>query len=82
MTRNVRTAKISAMEVLWTADDEDLGHGATEALRVRAWRAEQLGQLGLPPTLARRFADDVDWHAIAPLVQRGCPPELALEIVR
>jgi hypothetical protein len=24
----------------------------------------------------------VDWHALAGLIDRGCPPELALEIVR
>jgi hypothetical protein len=28
------------------------------------------------------FADLVDWHAIADLVARGCPPTLALKIVR
>jgi hypothetical protein len=28
------------------------------------------------------FADLVDWHAIAELVERGCPPRLALEIAR
>lgn len=49
---------------------------------VRAWREEQLRRLGLLPVLARTFADHVDWHDIASLVQRGCPPMLALEIVR
>jgi hypothetical protein len=28
------------------------------------------------------FADLVDWHAIAELVERGCSPQLALDIVR
>jgi len=36
----------------------------------------------LPRSLAERFADLVDWHALAELVERGCPAELALEIVR
>ena len=49
---------------------------------VRAWREEQLRRLGLLPVLARTFADHVDWHDIASLVRRGCPPVLALEIVR
>jgi hypothetical protein len=49
---------------------------------VREWREEQLRRLGVLPTLARAFADSVDWHDIASLVQRGCPPLLALEIVR
>jgi hypothetical protein len=52
-----------------------------ENLRVHAWRAEQLRELGVSRVLAELFADAVDWHAIASLVQRGCPPLLALEIV-
>ena len=28
------------------------------------------------------IADHVDWHQVARLVQRGCPPRLALDIVR
>ena len=58
-------------------DDDD-----PEELLVHAWRAEQLLRLGLPLTLAETFADLVDWHAIAGLVERGCPARLALEIVR
>jgi hypothetical protein len=58
-------------------DDED-----PEELLVREWRTEQLLRLGLPHTLAATFADLVDWHAMAELVERGCPPRLALEIVR
>jgi hypothetical protein len=34
----------------------------------------------VPKILADSFADDVDWHQIADLVGRGCPPRLALEI--
>jgi hypothetical protein len=51
-------------------------------LLVREWRAEQLRRLGVPPAHAALFADLVDWHAIADLVARGCPPTLALKIVR
>jgi hypothetical protein len=50
--------------------------------RVRAWRAQQLGRLGLSWIVAEAVADQVDWHALADLVERGCPPALALEIVR
>lgn len=53
-----------------------------EELLVHAWRSEQLRELGLPARLAERFADIVDWHELAALVERGCPAELALEIVR
>jgi hypothetical protein len=63
-------------------EDEELDHGAREARAVRAWRVEQLRRLGLPNVLATTFADLVDWHALAGLIDRGCPPELALEIVR
>jgi hypothetical protein len=76
------TLEDTPMELISTAEDEDLDHSVMEALRVRAWRAEQLRRLGLPRTLADRFADLVDWHALAGLIERGCPPELALEIVR
>ncbi len=70
------------MELMSTAQDEERDHSVMEALRVRAWRAEQLRHLGLPHTLAYAFADLVDWHTIAALIERGCPPQLALEIVR
>lgn len=49
---------------------------------IRNWRTEQLLRLGLPRVLAESFAERVDWHAVAALVERGCAPELALEIVR
>lgn len=51
-------------------------------LLVHSWRAEQLRRLGLPPGHAEVFADRVDWHAVAALVARGCPPTLALRIIR
>jgi hypothetical protein len=53
-----------------------------ERRRVHAWRTEQLLRLGLSHILAETFADRVDWHAFAELIERGCSPELALEIVR
>jgi hypothetical protein len=51
-------------------------------LLVHEWRTQQLRRLGLPGVLAETFADLVDWHALADLVDRGCSPRLALEIVR
>jgi hypothetical protein len=60
----------------------DLDDGSDAEVLVHAWRAEQLQRLGLPRTLAYVFAGLVDWHEIADLVERGCAPELALEIVR
>lgn len=61
---------------------EEFDHDAREAFLVHAWRTEQLRRLGLSRFLAEAFADLVDWHALAALVERGCSPELALEIVR
>ena len=45
------------------------------------WRAEQLQRLGLSRLLAQGFAGRVDWHELAALVERGCSPELALDIL-
>ena len=49
---------------------------------VYEWRVEQLSGLGLSYLIASAVASSVDWHEIARLVERGCSPELALEIVR
>jgi len=51
-------------------------------LLVHEWRVRQLTRLGIPGLLAEGAASRVDWHEIARLVQRGCPPLLALRIVR
>ena len=49
---------------------------------VHKWRVTQLKRLGIPESLAEAAADNVDWHQVAKLVQRGCSPRLALRIVR
>ena len=49
---------------------------------VHDWRVAQLTRLGIPRPLAEVVAADVDWHQVAALVRRGCPPRLALHIVR
>ena len=61
--------------------DQDDAH-SEEELAVRQWRAQQLQSVGLSWLLAHVFAMVVDWHDVARLVDRGCPPELALDIVR
>ena len=53
-----------------------------EALSLHNWRVEQLRRLGVSRRLAETHAELVDWHDMAELVERGCPPELALEIAR
>jgi hypothetical protein len=57
---------------------ETIGHD--EPL-VHNWRVSQLERLGVPEPLAELYADHIDWHQIARLVRRGCPPRLALRIV-
>jgi hypothetical protein len=49
---------------------------------VHEWRVRQLTGLGIPWSLAQATAGHVDWHQVARLVGRGCPPRLALQIVR
>ena len=55
-------------------DDDDL--------LMHEWRVTQLTQLGILWSLAQAAAGHVDWHQLAKLVRRGCPPRLALQIVR
>ena len=47
---------------------------------VHNWRVFQLMRLGVSEPLAEIYADRIDWHQIARLVRRGCPPQLALRI--
>ena len=49
---------------------------------VHEWRAARLARLGIPWPVAEAAAGHVDWHKMAALVQRGCPPRLALRILR
>jgi hypothetical protein len=70
------------MEPILISDTELVEDTTDEELSIQAWRAEQLRRLGLSRLLAETFAALVDWHEVAALVTRGCPPELALEIAR
>ena len=57
--------------------------GEREASRVLVWRREQLAETGFPRPLAARVAADprYDVHALIELVERDCPPELAVQIL-
>jgi hypothetical protein len=54
-----------------------------DAHRLVAWRRRQLARAGVPLPLAARLAKDAryDLHALIELVERGCPPELAIRIL-
>jgi hypothetical protein len=60
---------------------KQLGHRETPELRL--WRLERLLEAGFPTTLARLAAHDpaYDLHALIELVERGCPPTLAIRIL-
>lgn len=55
----------------------------TEIERIERWRAEELERAGYEPRAAGRLAvrHDVDLHTATDLLERGCPPELALKIL-
>jgi hypothetical protein len=61
-----------------TTGQEAIGHDKSP---VHNWRVSQLTHLGVPEPLAEMYADHIDWHQVARLVRRGCPPWLALRIV-
>jgi len=70
-----------------SADGESLGaqlavliDGAQQL--VRPQQGPRGAQSGIPRSLAEVYADHIDWHQIARLVQRGCPPAAGLRIVR
>jgi hypothetical protein len=47
------------------------------------WRRDQLAAAGFEPPLALSLAQDsrYDLHALIELVERGCPPRLAIRIL-
>jgi hypothetical protein len=50
---------------------------------VVSWRRDQLVRAGFTLPVAARAASDprYDLHALTELVERGCPPELAVRIL-
>jgi hypothetical protein len=56
----------------------------TETEKVERWRAEALEKVGYDVISARELATrpDIDLHQAIELVEAGCPPALALEILR
>jgi len=58
-------------------------HRQGENAEVIAWRRDQLAQSGFPQALAVQLSADgrYDLHALIELVERGCPPHLAVRIL-
>jgi hypothetical protein len=55
----------------------------TELERVERWRTAELMRVGFAgdDAIALAARTDVDLHQAIELVQRGCPPELAVRIL-
>jgi len=55
----------------------------TELERIEQWRAEELERAGFPRRDAVRLAErhDVDLHLAIDLISRGCPPQVAVDIL-
>ena len=55
----------------------------TELERIERWRAEELQRAGYDRKQAAKLAarHDVDLHVAVDLLRRGCPLEVALEIL-
>jgi hypothetical protein len=55
----------------------------SEIERIERWRAEELERAGYEPRVAGRLAvrHEVDLHTAVGLLERGCPPDLALKIL-
>ena len=55
----------------------------TELERVERWRSEELMRAGYDPAAAQDLAArlDIDLHTATDLIERGCPPELAAQIL-
>jgi hypothetical protein len=55
----------------------------TEQERIERWRAEMLERAGYASVDAGELASrhDVDLHTAISLLEKGCPPEVALRIL-
>jgi hypothetical protein len=54
-----------------------------EAQEIVSWRSDQLVHAGFTLPLAARLAPDprYELHALIELVERGCPPDVAVRIL-
>jgi hypothetical protein len=61
----------------------ELHSNETEQERIERWRAETLERAGFAVDDAAELASrhDVDLHTAIGLIEKGCPPEIALRIL-
>jgi hypothetical protein len=55
----------------------------TETMQIELWRSQELERAGYSHRAAGRLAarHDIDLHTAVQLLERGCPPDLALKIL-
>ena len=58
-------------------------HERTELDRIESWRRERLRAAGFSAEAAEELAGrhEVDLHDAVELIERGCPPEVAVRIL-
>ena len=87
MTKSEKSVKLR--EAGFVYGRTNVGRGMTELVeteneqaKVESWRLHVLMEAGFPLPLAERIAgSDVDLHRAVELVQSGCAPETAAEIL-
>jgi hypothetical protein len=60
----------------------ELDEETSDLDRETAWRRQCLIELRVDAALACDYANDVDYREVARLIRQGCPPDLAVNIVR
>jgi DNA-binding FadR family transcriptional regulator len=58
-------------------------HKETETERIERWRADMLERAGFSADAAAELAarQDIDLHQAIGLIENGCPPAVALQIL-
>ena len=75
---NIRTS--NGREGQWNRPPSASAPSTMRGGRCTTGACHSSARLGVPATLAEVYADRIDWHQFARLVQRGCPLRLALRI--
>ncbi len=64
------------------SDTAEAETGGSERAKVESWRLHVLMEAGYPLSLAERLAgSEADLHRAVELVQQGCEPKTAAEIL-
>ncbi len=77
------TRRVGHTDVMPQVESQPGQAGPNGPAQIREWRLAQLSRAGFDPKDAALLADDleVDLHEALRLVERGCPPKIALQIL-